>query len=189
MVRNKNNTRRCYKCGRTLSLTKFGKRSINKDGKDYRCKSCNRKAAKVWRLAHLSQAREISRTGYRRKLINDPEYNAKQYQKNYIYNLLSNAKRRAKLKKIPFDLIIEDISVPELCPVLGIPLVPAFGTGKITDGSPTIDRMDHALGYIKGNVHIISNRANRIKNDATLNELEKVLEYMRKFHEGKRNTK
>jgi len=36
------------------------------------------------------------------------------------------------------------------------------------------------MGYVKGNVWVISHRANRIKNDATLLELEKLVTALKK---------
>ena len=62
-----------------------------------------------------------------------------------------------------------------MCPVLGIPLV--IGEGACSDNSPSIDRIIPELGYVKGNIKVISRRANRIKNDATPDELFKVWQY------------
>lgn len=62
-----------------------------------------------------------------------------------------------------------------MCPVLGIPLFK--GTGKLTDNSPTLDRIDSTGGYTKDNVLVVSARANRIKSDATIEELLKVALY------------
>lgn len=84
--------------------------------------------------------------------------------------LLRAAKNRAKRDNLSFNLTVEDIVIPERCPILGIEL--KFSVGKQTDNSPTLDKVIPEKGYIKGNVWIISNRANRIKNDATLKELE-----------------
>lgn len=91
--------------------------------------------------------------------------------------VLYRAKNRAKRKGLEFDLTIEDINIPTVCPVLGIPLVSGFGKGSGYRGDiPSIDRINSKLGYIKGNVRVISFKANCIKNDATIEELEKVLE-------------
>lgn len=89
--------------------------------------------------------------------------------------LLSAAKARAKSRGIPFDLVVGDVEVPKMCPVLGIPLV--IGEGACSDNSPSIDRIIPELGYVKGNIKVISRRANRIKNDATPDELFKVWQY------------
>lgn len=59
--------------------------------------------------------------------------------------------------------------VPTICPVLGIEIT-VFG-GR--DNRPEIDRLIPSLGYVPGNVAIISARANRIKNDGTLDDLVK----------------
>ena len=85
----------------------------------------------------------------------------------------NRAKQRAKSRGIPFNIEMSDITIPEVCPVLGILLV----VGD-TEAAPSIDRVIPALGYVKGNVNIISNRANRIKSDATKEELERVLDYI-----------
>lgn len=81
-------------------------------------------------------------------------------------------------KGIKFDIVPEDIpELPTHCPILGIPIqYIARGKGGWYDDSPSLDRIVNELGYTKGNVRIISNRANRIKMDATLEELELVLE-------------
>ena len=84
-------------------------------------------------------------------------------------------KQRAKERKLDFDLDIDYIKSiwTDICPVLGIPLKCAvFESGltretshaKPMDNSPTLDRIDPTKGYIKGNVCIMSYRANMIKN-------------------------
>jgi hypothetical protein len=47
------------------------------------------------------------------------------------------------------------------------------------DSSPSLDRLVPALGYVIGNIHVISNRANTLKNNASIKELECVIEYMK----------
>jgi hypothetical protein len=87
-----------------------------------------------------------------------------------------SAKGRAKKLGLPFSISPEDIIIPEICPVLGIPLVIASDSGN--DNSPSLDRIIPELGYVPGNVAVISRRANRIKNDANLNELKKVVAWL-----------
>ena len=87
------------------------------------------------------------------------------------------AKKRAKKKGFEFNLELFDIpQILDLCPVLGIPIIINEGKTAPSDNSPSLDRIDSTKGYIKGNIRIISNRANRIKADATVDELRKVLE-------------
>jgi len=81
---------------------------------------------------------------------------------------------------LPFDITPEDIVIPALCPVLGIPLLVGGGTG-FHNSSPSLDRTDNARGYVKGNVQVISLRANRIKCDSTVDEMRKLLAYMEKI--------
>lgn len=88
-------------------------------------------------------------------------------------------KRRAKVKLINFNLEISDIRIPKVCPVLGIEL--SFTNNHHNDSSPSVDRLIPALGYVKGNIQIISNRANRLKNNGTIEEHKKLIEYMEKF--------
>jgi len=91
--------------------------------------------------------------------------------------ILSRVKNRAKKLDIPFNLTVEDIVIPENCPVLGIPIYPNQCPNP--SNSPSVDRIVPELGYVKGNVRVISNRANLLKSNATIEELEKVLEDLR----------
>lgn len=86
--------------------------------------------------------------------------------------------RSRALEGIPFDIELEDIVVPERCPLLGIPLV--RGGRRKNRGNPSIDRIDPAKGYVKGNVWVVSTRANKLKNDATLTELETLAANLRR---------
>ena len=88
----------------------------------------------------------------------------------------SRAKYRAAHKGREFTITKEDIVIPERCPLLGIPLVCHRGKGSQQGNSPSLDRIDPEKGYIKGNVWVISNRANTLKNDATLTELKTLVE-------------
>lgn len=92
--------------------------------------------------------------------------------------MLKKAKERAKAKGLIFDLEWDDFRIPEVCPLLGIPL--CRGTGRLTDNSPSLDRIIPEEGYTKGNVIVISHRANRIKSNSTLEELELICKNLRK---------
>ena len=81
--------------------------------------------------------------------------------------IYSAAKARATRRGLPFNLELSDIKIPSHCPILGIPLVSVVGCGmgsiKARNNSPSIDRIDNTKGYVKGNVIIISMRANNLK--------------------------
>lgn len=91
-----------------------------------------------------------------------------------------SAKRRAKVDNIPFDLVKQDIydiyPSDGMCPMLGIKLTPNISVTK--ENSPSLDRLIPERGYVKGNVIVISHKANRIKSNATLDELEKVVKFL-----------
>lgn len=84
------------------------------------------------------------------------------------------AKSRAKRKHIQFNLDITDIVIPDKCPVFNTPFV----FGRKSPHNASLDRIDPTKGYIKGNIVVISYRANSIKNDATPAELRKVADYV-----------
>ena len=140
-------------------------------------------SAEAW-AKKIARRRQVSKESARR-CRQRPEVKAahREYQREYLRKqraqqpgifLLRSAKARAKKKGLEFNLELADIVLPEFCPVLGIKLK---RTSSSTDASPSIDRIDNALGYVKGNVIIISLRANRIKRDATLEELKKLYNF------------
>jgi hypothetical protein len=68
---------------------------------------------------------------------------------------------------------MDDLDIPEYCPVLGCKL--KLGYGKKLYSSPSIDRIDNSKGYIKGNVRVISHRANQLKSNMSVEEARLVL--------------
>ena len=90
--------------------------------------------------------------------------------------LVNFAKHRAKINNLPFNITADDFEFPEYCPVLNIKL--ELGKKKLHDASPTLDRIIPELGYVKGNVKVISYKANRIKNNGSLKDLKLVVQYM-----------
>lgn len=94
------------------------------------------------------------------------------------------ARQRAAEKGVPFTVTVEDLPpIPELCPVFGIEL--RWGIGAPTDNSPSLDRIVPELGYVPGNIHWISNRANTLKRDATPEELRKVADYFTRLERSR----
>jgi len=92
--------------------------------------------------------------------------------------LWSQLKASANKRGIPFELSVTDIDeigIPITCPVLGMPLY--FHRNKVKDDSISFDRIDSSKGYVLGNVIVISYRANRLKSDATINELRQIADY------------
>lgn len=92
-------------------------------------------------------------------------------------DLLSQVQKRAKVKGLEINISKEDLIIPGICPILKIPIKRTLG--QATDGSPSVDRIDPHKGYIKGNVQVISMRANTLKNNATVQELEAILEFIK----------
>ncbi len=136
-------------CGKLLPLEEFHKSSQNQDGHDNRCKHC--KSA----IAHNKRCTD--------------------YFRQYCITKKSECKR----KNIPFDLepsYLEEIWTNE-CPIFHTPLYKNY-KGRGSSHSAHLDRFDPRKGYIKGNVAWISGRANRIKYDASIEELRKIVDWM-----------
>lgn len=86
--------------------------------------------------------------------------------------MFRSARQRAKSRGIPFYLSYEDIKVPLLCPIFKVPL-------KIgTKYAPSLDRIIPELGYVKGNIQVISRLANQMKQNATAEELNKFAQWV-----------
>lgn len=137
----------CTKCNKTLPIDKFIRTPALKGGRQHHCSDC-----------------ESIRTA---QYFSDPR------KRNM--RTINMIKKRCRDEDIPFDLTVDDIVIPDVCPMLGIPLSlnPAH-----RDNYPSVDRKVPSLGYIKGNINIISYRANRIKNDATIEELRCIVQFM-----------
>jgi len=95
-----------------------------------------------------------------------------------LYTLLLSAKERAKKYNIPFSLDYQRIHKIYKCPVLGIDL--SWNNSKRQDNSPTLDRLVPSKGYTEENTRIISWRANRIKNNASLEDLKAIVNWLEK---------
>jgi hypothetical protein len=95
-------------------------------------------------------------------------------RKNLPRLMFNNARIKAKRLRIPFTITLADIYIPPRCPILGIPL---RTRPKNRDFSPSLDRKIPVMGYVPGNVFVISNRANRIKSDANPFELRLIANY------------
>jgi len=98
---------------------------------------------------------------------------------SYIKTMLSRCRARALKKNLEFNLDVTDIEIPEFCPILNIKLETAEKKGGQYN-SPSLDRINNNFGYIKGNVQVISKRANVIKSDASLEEIELVYKFLKK---------
>lgn len=90
-----------------------------------------------------------------------------------LHRMVVEAKSRASARGIAFDITPSDIQWNDVCPVLGIPITYQRGKGKGGDAnSPSLDKIDNDKGYVKGNVRVISNRANKLKNNMTRQEAQ-----------------
>ena len=90
-----------------------------------------------------------------------------------VKRMLASAKARARKLGLPFNLTSADIQFPTECPALGLTLISGayVGTGKLASESPSLDRIIPSKGYVRGNVRVISNLANTMKNSATPEQL------------------
>mgnify|MGYP003646625470 CR=1 FL=1 len=100
----------------------------------------------------------------RNKRKNNPEY--------YLWK---SAKKRSRDKDLDFDIEVSDIIIPQFCPLLHIPLIHRTGLRKAQPDAPSLDRLDNSLGYVKGNILVVSWRANKLKADAEFQELQRLV--------------
>lgn len=107
--------------------------------------------------------------------------------KHPIRFALTDAKYRAKKKGMPFDIKLSDIDKPTHCPIFGMELDYTGGkkTGMAKNNAASLDRIIPELGYVKGNVIVISWRANFIKTNASIEELNKLAQFYVALHSNK----
>lgn len=168
----------CRVCKKDIDISLFGINKAYKDGYDTQCKNCRNIKAAIQRDKH----RESINKRYVERYHNDEEFknhrieigkkSSKKSRSEHPEKwMIISAKNRAKEKGWDFNLEESDIIIPKYCPILEIELLPG-GVGKQTFNSPSLDRIDSTKGYIKGNVRVISLRANMMKTDANLQEIE-----------------
>ena len=157
------NLRKCCVCKQFKSYDNFHKNCRKYLGLSNTCKLCNK-------LKNKDYQKTIK---YKNKRI---VYYMTYRNSHKEYEMWRHAKKRAKLDNREFTITIEDIVIPEFCPVLSIPLN-RESNGK-SDNSPSLDRIDNTKGYIKGNICVISWRANNIKNIGSALEHRKIAEYI-----------
>lgn len=101
------------------------------------------------------------------------------YRKDPVWSMIRRAKTRASKEGLDFSLVAADISpLPTTCPVLGVTMrISEFAQDPC---AYSLDRIDNSNGYVRGNVAVISYKANRLKNDGTAEEHEAIAAWMRK---------
>ena len=114
----------------------------------------------------------------------------KRYRVNPIPQLISGFRNRAKKQNVPFNLTVDDMkdlikNAADICPALGVKMKIAKLYANDSNYSPSFDRIDPKKGYTKNNIVIVSNRANRIKSDATVDEIRKVADFYEKLLKDK----
>lgn len=155
--------------------------------------------SKAWRAKNIDRARELDRQSYKRcgsQYAKRAEYyktKAKErrtslgsanvttlhcdwrerYPKRY---LLNKAKTGARSKGLEFSLTEEDLYIPLVCPILGIDLVVFNRKGTSAANTMSIDRIDSNKGYVPGNVMVISWKANRMKQDLSIDMMKRFIE-------------
>ena len=136
-----------------------------------RCVKCSREKSIRWYHANRNQ---VLKYQHLHKKEHDAVVAKRKRERPETF-LLTWAKHRAKVAGLAFNIELEDIKIPRRCPVLGI-VLKAGSRGN--PASPSLDRFKNELGYVKGNVFVISRRANVLKNDGTLDEFKQLVRYL-----------
>ena len=152
--------RRCTKCNIEKLPSEFHRDRSTRDGLRKWCKQCAIPAAIAY---HNRNKAHVSQRNRDYKALHPAKY------------LVWCARHRAKNTGVAFSITEQDISMPKECPILGIPL---FMGGLHNPNSPSIDRIDNEKGYVSGNVHVVSYRANVLKKDATPQELRLLAKWI-----------
>jgi len=182
-------TKICSTCCQEKPLDCYSNSKNEPLGKSYSCKECCKIKQKKYRETEKyktcikkwnnSEKGITSKKEAQSKFARSSqgkEIRKKWLVENKWYPLLKRARQRAKDMGQEFCIDKNDIVIDEKCPVLGIVFV--LDSDKLIDASPTLDRIDNTKGYVKGNVCVISNRANVIKNSGSITEHKRIVDYM-----------
>jgi hypothetical protein len=162
--------KKCSKCGEVKPESEFTRNKNRPDGLTVWCKTCNKKARDSYYLKNKDKIKKRVKA-FREENKEHVLTQSKNYRIKYrVKRLIYSAKHRAKSLGLPFDIDCEDIVLPEYCPVLKIKL--NIDCNVQSRNSPSIDRIIPMLGYVKGNIQVISWQANTMKNNASVEELK-----------------
>jgi len=155
---------------------KNNKERDNRKGKEYREKNKDKIKEYYKKNKNCIKSRVKKYRKDNRDILN--EKLRVYYRDNIKKYLFSAAKMRAKKQNLPFDITIDDIIINDSCPLLEIKM--CVGEEKSRYNSFTIDKINPSMGYIKGNIWVISKRANLSKNNSTIEEYEKIVNNLEK---------
>lgn len=205
-------TRICRTCKKEKPLSEFNKDKRHSSGYATQCKECKRaydraryekikndpefhskklQHEKKYRESHKEQIHKYSSEyNMRPEVI---ERKATWYQEKMskmtieerLKLMVKRAKDRAKLKNVEFNITWEDIEYIDICPILEIPLNwgETSNEGGRNIDTPSLDRINPSLGYIKGNVKIISTLANMMKSSANREQINLFCKNINKYIE------
>lgn len=137
------------------------------------------------RVDAASIRRKVNENNHTTKMVAKwgPQWANKEHRKHYVYQAMRSKFRtkKANTKKAGKQWTVDfgDLEFPTHCPVLGIEL--NYFNEVICDNSPSFDCVIPERGYVKGNVCIISQRANRIKNDGTAQEHYAIAQFIEAY--------
>jgi hypothetical protein len=166
--------KKCSKCGADKPITEFSKDSRKASGIRPSCKVCNSEHKKIYYKNNKERISLYWKDFYQNNKDRLKDKQRKKYRDKLPDYLYYAAKDRSKKLGLEFNLDKNDIVIPEICPAFKQPFVVGDN-----DLCPSVDRIDATRGYVKGNIAVISFRANRLKNNATLEELESLVNYLR----------
>ena len=169
----------CTKCNNKKPLIEFSTDPRKKSGRRSHCRTCCAASA-IARYQtdpnkYIKQATAWKKNN--RARINKTTKVWRQAGFGSLSEMLSQAKKRAKTVGVPFTLTAADISIPKFCPVFCKPLIRASTKGP-SPWSPSLDKIIPSLGYVPGNVRVLSHKANLMKNDATPEELRAFADWI-----------
>lgn len=146
-------------CG---SIANVGGRALRK-GRSTKCKKC-----------------------WKSKLLEGNNNRKHGKSSDHVYYMFKAAKQRAKKHNLPFDISLEDIVIPKVCPLLGIPLY--HNEKGFSYNSPSLDKLVPEKGYTRDNTWVVSMKANALKSNASLEELKLLVKNLEeKINSDSRN--
>lgn len=165
-------TKHCSGCKQILLISLFSKDKYQKSGYRCKCKVCSAKEFNAFKNS----------SGYEKRKIKTKQKTDELKQTNPIkrwaHVAFHNAKKRAKASNLEFSITKDwlENNAPKICPLLNVEL--NYGASKATENTASVDRINSTQGYTTGNCKIISFKANRIKNNASLKELQLLTQNM-----------